>query len=324
MVKNVSWQALLADGYTNPKQLLHDLGLPDRDVSADTLFKTRVPKSFAEKMQHGNPNDPLLLQVLPTSDEFTHVDGFTADPLSEQQFNPLSGLLHKYQTRVLLTFRGACAINCRYCFRRHFDYADNRINDAQLSHVIDYIQAHPHVNEVILSGGDPLMAKDAQLKNAIAQFATLPQLKRLRIHSRLPVVIPERITDELVTMLSATRLKTVMVLHSNHANELDEHFAKHIKRLIDNGVQVFNQSVLLKNINDNADSLVSLSEKLFDYGILPYYLFVLDKVSGAAHFNVDENQAKQLIREMAAQLPGYLVPKLARETAGMTSKDMWV
>ncbi|MBS9781577.1 MAG: EF-P beta-lysylation protein EpmB [Gammaproteobacteria bacterium] len=324
MLAKPNWQTILADGYTDPQKLLHDLGLPEIDVSAHRLFRTRVPKPFADKIEPNNPNDPLLLQVLPIADEFTNVDGFVADPLAEQQFNPISGLLHKYQSRVLLTFQGACAINCRYCFRRHFDYADNHINAKQLEKVIDYIKQHSHINEVILSGGDPLMAKDKTIQTAIEAFETLPQLKRLRIHTRLPIVIPERITDDLVQMLTKTYLRTVMVLHCNHPNEIDEHFAKHIRPLTDNGVQLLNQSVLLKGVNDNADTLAELSEKLFDYRIMPYYLFMLDKVSGAAHFNVEEHIAQQLIRDMAAQLPGYLVPKLTRETAGMTSKDMWV
>lgn len=318
------WQRLLADSYKKPQDLLRDLGLPDADVSADALFKTRVPKGFVQKMEKGNPNDPLLLQVLPHSDEFIVTEGFSPDPLAEKNYNPLPGLLHKYPSRVLLTLQGACAINCRYCFRRHFDYGDNRINASQLSAIIEYIANHPDVNEVVLSGGDPLMSKDDHLAELIKRFEALPQLKRLRFHTRLPVVIPERITDTLVQLLATTRLRTVMVLHCNHPNEIDEHFAEHIQKLTDNGVQVLNQSVLLKNVNDAADTLVALSEKLFACRILPYYLFLLDKVSGAGHFEVEAPHAQRLIREVAAQLPGYLVPKLARETPGLSSKDMWV
>lgn len=318
------WQHILAESYTRPKALLQAVGLPDCDVSAHTLFRTRVPKPFVEKMQRGNPNDPLLLQVLPITDEFIDVEGFSPDPLAEKHYNPLPGLLHKYSSRILLTLRGVCAINCRYCFRRHFDYADNKISSRELLNILAYIKQHPEINEVILSGGDPLMADDQHIGELIQHFASLPQLKRLRLHTRLPIVIPERITDELVEILTTSRLRTVMVLHCNHPNEIDEHFAKYVKPLTDHGVQLFNQGVLLKNVNDNVESLVTLSEKLFDYRILPYYLFMLDKVSGAAHFAVEENTAKQLIREMAAQLPGYLVPKLTRETAGMASKDMWV
>lgn len=318
------WQQILGKSYMRPKELLRDLGLPDADVSADALFATRVPRPFVEKMEYGNPNDPLLLQILPHADEFTEADGFTTDPLAEQQYNPLPGLLHKYQSRVLLTLRGACAVNCRYCFRRHFEYADNRIKKSDIDNIVGYIKQHPKVNEVVLSGGDPLMATDTQLASLIATFSALPQLKRLRFHTRLPVVIPERITASLIQLLSQSRLKTIMVLHCNHPNEIDDNFTTHVRQLSNVGVQVLNQGVLLKGINDNADTLTQLSEKLFDAGILPYYLFLLDKVSGTSHFEVDETRAKKLIKAMAAQLPGYLVPKLARETPGLASKDMWV
>lgn len=328
--KASDWQRQLADSYKNPHDLLRDLGLSGVDAvagfdaAADTLFKTRVPKSFAQKMQRGNPNDPLLLQVLPQSAEFSVAEGFSTDPLAEKDYNPLPGLLHKYSSRVLLTLQGACAINCRYCFRRHFDYGENRINTTQLEAIIAYIAEHPTVNEVVLSGGDPLMGKDNHLADLITKLEALPQLKRLRLHTRLPVVIPERITNELTQLLASTHLQSVIVLHCNHPNEIDDNFTAHVQKLTNNGVQVFNQSVLLKNINDNADVLVALSEKLFAGRVLPYYLFLLDKVSGVGHFEVDEARARQLIRQVAAQLPGYLVPKLARETAGLASKDMWV
>ncbi len=321
---STTWQRLLADSYKRPAELLRDLDLPVGDVRADALFATRVPKPFAQKMQKGNPNDPLLLQVLPQPAEFEVAVGYSADPLEEKAFNPLSGLLHKYRSRVLLTLQGACAINCRYCFRRHFDYGDNRVNASQLNAIIDYIRAHPDINEVVLSGGDPLMSKDKQLADLIDRFDALPQLKRLRFHTRLPIVIPERITDEFAMMLLQSRLQAVVVLHCNHPNEIDAHFMAHCHKLTDNGVQVLNQSVLLKGINDDVDTLVALSEKLFTGKILPYYLFLLDKVSGAQHFEVSEARAQHLIREVAGQLPGYLVPKLARETAGLASKDMWV
>lgn len=319
-----TWQQILADSYTRPQDLLRDLQLPSQDVSAHQLFSTRVPRPFADKMQRGDANDPLLLQVMPQRAEFDSPVGFSADPLAEKQFNPLPGLLHKYRSRVLLTLRGACAINCRYCFRRHFDYKDNRVSSTQLAAIVAYIAEHPAINEVVLSGGDPLMAKDSQLEPFITALEALPQLTRLRFHTRLPVVIPERITDEFVHRLSQSRLRGVVVIHCNHPNEIDNNFRQHIKKLREAGVHVLNQSVLLKDINDCAETLIRLSEKLFAADVMPYYLFLLDKVSGAAHFECDEKHAQQLIREVAAQLPGYLVPKLARETAGLASKDMWV
>ncbi len=322
--KKSDWQKILAESYTRPKQLLADLGLEEIDISAHQLFRTRVPKPFVEKMRMGDINDPLLQQVLPQSVEFEQVPGFSVDPLAEQQYNPLPGLLHKYTSRVLLTLRGVCAINCRYCFRRHFDYGDNKISQKELSEIIDYIKSHPEINEVILSGGDPLMADDNYLSQLVEKLEQLPQLKRLRFHTRLPIVIPERITDEFTQILANSRLQSVIVLHCNHPNEIDTHFSRHVKKLTDNGVQLLNQSVLLKNINDDAETLQALSEKLFDYRIMPYYLFLLDRVSGTAHFEVSETVAQQLIRDVAAKLPGYLVPKLTRETPGLKSKDMWV
>ncbi|MBS9777119.1 MAG: EF-P beta-lysylation protein EpmB [Gammaproteobacteria bacterium] len=322
--KKALWQEIFGKSYMRPKDLLRDLGLPDADVSADALFATRVPRPFVEKMEYGNPNDPLLLQIMPSSDEFIKKSGFTTDPLAEQQYNPLPGLLHKYQSRVLLTLRGACAINCRYCFRRHFEYADNRIKKSDIDNILNYVQQHPKINEVILSGGDPLMATDTQIAELVSALSTIPQLKRLRFHTRLPVVIPERITPDFINVLSQSHLKAIVVLHTNHPREIDDNFCQHVKQLSTSGIQVLNQGVLLKNINDNADILAELSEKLFDANILPYYLFLLDKVSGTSHFEVSEKRAKQLIKDMAAQLPGYLVPKLTRETPGMASKDMWV
>ncbi len=318
------WQQILGKSYMRPKELLRDLGLPESDVSADSLFATRVPKPFVDKMEYGNPNDPLLLQVLPSADEFTQKAGFTPDPLAEQQYNPLPGVLHKYQSRVLLTLRGACAVNCRYCFRRHFEYADNRIKKRDIDSIVDYIRDKPSVNEVIFSGGDPLMATDTQISELMTAFSALPQLKRLRFHTRLPVVVPERITQTLASLFEHSPLKIVVVVHCNHPNEIDANFHSHVKRLTRAGVQLFNQGVLLKGVNDNADTLVQLSEKLFDSNIVPYYLFLLDKVSGTSHFEVDEQEAKQLITAVAAKLPGYLVPKLTRETPGLASKDMWV
>lgn len=324
MPQTTTWQHILAASYTRPHDLLRDLDLPTQDTAAHQLFSTRVPKPFADKMEKGNATDPLLLQVLPQPAEFDEVLGFSPDPLAEQQFNPLPGVLHKYASRILLTLRGACAINCRYCFRRHFDYADNRIKPQHINDIVAYIAQHPTINEVVLSGGDPLMAKDEQLANLIKKLEALPQLTRVRFHTRLPVVIPERITDELVQLLSQSRLRSVMVLHCNHPNEIDDNFTKHIGKLTNASVHVLNQSVLLKGVNDEAPVLVVLSEKLFAARILPYYLFLLDKVSGTAHFDIDERFAQQLIRQVAAKLPGYLVPKLARETAGLASKDMWV
>jgi len=320
-----TWQKELANAVKNPQQLLEILEIEQQNDLISQLarqqFPMLVPLPFVKKMQKGNINDPLLKQVLPIMDEERVVSGFTTDPLAEQN-NAQRGLLHKYKSRVLLILKSGCAVNCRYCFRRHFPYADNNIHRSQWHDIIDYIQQHPDVNEVILSGGDPLMCKDKQLIELIEQLEALPQLTRLRIHTRLPVVIPSRITSTLINSLQHSRLKIIMVLHINHAQEIDDPFASAMQRCHQAGIQLLNQGVLLKGINDNVESLVALSEALFSVNILPYYLFLLDKVQGAAHFDITETRAQQLHQQMQAELPGYLVPRLSREVAGQKSKTL--
>jgi EF-P beta-lysylation protein EpmB len=230
------------------------------------------------------------------------------------------GLLHKYSNRVLFIVRGGCAVNCRYCFRRHFPYQENSNNKQQWQQALDYIQAKPEINEVIFSGGDPLMANDEQLAWLINQLEQISHLKRLRIHTRLPVVMPSRVTDEFVQMLQQSSLRCILVMHINHANELAGELPAALAKLADAGISMFNQAVLLADINDNADVLVELHERLFDHRIQPYYLHLLDKVEGASHFDVSEAHAVLLMRELLARLPGFLVPKLVREIGGEQSK----
>ena len=320
-----TWQKELANAVKNPLQLLEILEIEQESDLFSQLarkqFPMLVPLPFIKKMQKGNINDPLLKQVLPISDEELIVKGFTTDPLVEQN-NQQQGLLHKYKSRVLLILKTGCAVNCRYCFRRHFPYADNSINKSELTNIISYIQNNPDVNEVILSGGDPLMSKDKQLFELFEQLEALPQLTRLRIHTRLPVVIPSRITQALVDRLQQSRFNIVIVLHINHQQEIDADFAAAMKLCSQAGIQLLNQSVLLKGVNDDVESLVSLSEALFSVNILPYYLFLLDKVQGAAHFDISEQQAQQLHKKMQIELPGYLVPRLSREIAGQQSKTL--
>ena len=320
-----TWQKELAEAVKNPLQLLKMLDIKQENGSISQLAKKQfpmlVPLPFVKKMQKGNINDPLLQQVLPIIAEEHFVEGYSGDPLGEQN-NCQQGLLHKYKSRVLILLKTGCAINCRYCFRRHFPYAENSVNKSQLLNIINYIQQHPDVNEVILSGGDPLMSKDKQLFDLFSQLESLPQLTRLRIHSRLPVVIPSRITNALVNRLQQSRLMIVLVLHINHSNEIDEDFAQAMSLCQQAGIQLLNQSVLLKGVNDNIEALVALSESLFSVNILPYYLFLLDKVQGAAHFDSSELKAQQLHLQMQAELPGYLVPRLSREIAGQASKTL--
>ncbi|MGY5451922.1 EF-P beta-lysylation protein EpmB [Agarivorans sp. MS3-6] len=318
-----NWQKELANAITNPKDLLKRLQLApenhQQDIEARKLFPMRVPMSFVNRIEKGNPKDPLLLQVLPLAEEFIASPGFTEDPLGEHQ-SAVPGLLHKYQSRVLFIVRGGCAVNCRYCFRRHFPYQDNSPNKAGWQQALDYIRQDKNINEVIFSGGDPLMANDQQLAWLVGQLEQIPHLRRLRIHSRLPVVIPNRITDELVSLLQDTRLQCVMVSHINHPNEINDELRLAYARLHKAGISLLNQAVLLKGINDNADTLAKLSEQLFASHIMPYYLFLLDKVAGAAHFDSSEEKAVAIMRQLYKLLPGYLVPRLSREQAGKSSK----
>ncbi|GAA03136.1 EF-P beta-lysylation protein EpmB [Photobacterium leiognathi] len=318
-----NWLNDLSNAISDPFTLLKLLKIDptpwENGLAARKLFALRVPLSFVDKMEIGNPYDPLLRQILPLAQEFEVHQGYSVDPLEEQQ-NEIPGLLHKYHNRVLLIVKGGCAVNCRYCFRRHFPYSDNKGNKRQWQQSLEYIAAHPEINEVILSGGDPLMAKDHELQWLIEHIAAIPHIKRLRIHSRLPVVIPNRITDALCQILTETRLQTILVTHINHANEIDDALKTAMQKLKQANVTLLNQGVLLKGVNDSVAALTDLSETLFDAGIQPYYLHVLDRVQGAAHFMVDDEIARQLMAGLITKVSGYLVPKLTREIGGRASK----
>ncbi|PHZ59661.1 EF-P beta-lysylation protein EpmB [Photobacterium leiognathi] len=318
-----NWLNDLSNAISDPFTLLKLLKIDptpwENGLAARKLFALRVPLSFVDKMEIGNPYDPLLRQILPLAQEFEVHQGYSVDPLEEQQ-NEIPGLLHKYHNRVLLIVKGGCAVNCRYCFRRHFPYSDNKGNKRQWQQSLEYIAAHPEINEVILSGGDPLMAKDHELQWLIEHIAAIPHIKRLRIHSRLPVVIPNRITDALCQILAETRLQTILVTHINHANEIDDALKTAMQKLKQANVTLLNQGVLLKGVNDSVAALTDLSETLFDTGIQPYYLHVLDRVQGAAHFMVDDEIARQLMAGLITKVSGYLVPQLTREIGGRASK----
>lgn len=318
------WLAQLADVITDPDELLHVLNLEsDEDLlagrEARRLFALRVPRAFVARMEKGNPNDPLLRQVLTAREEFVAAPGFSTDPL-EEQHSVVPGLLHKYRNRALLLVKGGCAVNCRYCFRRHFPYADNQGNKRNWQTALDYIAMHPELDEIIFSGGDPLMAKDHELDWLITQLEGIPHVKRLRIHSRLPIVIPARITGALTARCEQSRLQILLVNHINHANEIDEAFRAAMAQLRRAGVTLLNQSVLLRDVNNNAHTLAALSNALFDAGVMPYYLHVLDRVQGAAHFLVSDDEARNIIRELLTLVSGYMVPRLAREIGGEPSK----
>ncbi len=317
-----SWQQELRQLVTNYDELMELLQLPvlanPEMTMAMQQFPLRVPRSYLAKMTLGDWHDPLLRQVLPLGIEMAANPGYQLQPLNEKDYNPVPGLIHKYQSRVLLTVTGTCAINCRYCFRRHFDY--QTVSQAQWQQAVEYIAADPKIKEVILSGGDPLAVPDRVLTALIKRLETVPHLHYLRIHSRLPVVIPSRITSSLLQWLAATRFKTSLVIHCNHPQEIDMTMQLKFTELRNIGVTLLNQTVLLKTINDQIDILESLSYRLYDVGVLPYYLHVLDKVQGAAHFELSDARAIKLHQGLLRALPGYLVPKLVREVPGVGYK----
>lgn len=314
------WQQELAQAIKCPAELLARLGLSADTIPAgidlDQPFPLRVPRGYVARMQPGDPHDPLLLQVLPRQLEAAIQPAFLRDPVGDAAAVVSPGLLHKYHGRVLLITTGACPIHCRYCFRRHFPYADNRPDDRHWQAAIDYIARHPDINEVILSGGDPLSLSTRRLAEISTALRDIPHLRRLRIHTRMPIVLPTRIDNEFLRWLDDLPWQTVLVTHCNHANELGDEVQCALGKLRQLGVTLLNQSVLLKAVNDQVDRLCALSEALFACGVLPYYLHLLDRVQGAAHFEVDEASAWQLVDGVRRRLPGFLVPQLVRETAG--------
>lgn len=322
--QTIPWQRELQQAVTSITELCHHLQLDPSQLpiseAAARDFPLLVPLPFVRRMRRGDANDPLLLQVLPTEAEIETAPGYSEDPLGERQANPLPGLVHKYHGRVLLVTAPHCAVNCRYCFRRHFDYGDNTPGRQGWQAVIDYIGQREDISEVIYSGGDPLGASDRQLSWLSESLAAIPHLRRLRIHTRLPLMIPSRIDDSCLQWLAGNGLQTVLVLHCNHPREIDAEVAEACQRLRDAGVTLLNQSVLLAGINDDAHCLAALSERLFGCGVLPYYLHQLDAVAGAAHFAVDLAKAQSLASQLLELLPGYLVPRLVREDAGAKSK----
>ena len=319
-----SWQDELSQAVRDPQELFELLELEHSSLSAALAahqdFNLMVPRPYLAKIHKGDINDPLLAQVLPSGAELLASPGYVADPLEENSANPAPGLIHKYHGRVLLIVSPACAVHCRYCFRRHFPYSDNQPGRKQWQQALNYIAADSSINEVIFSGGDPLAANDHQLQWLSAQIAAIPHIKRLRVHTRLPVVIPSRINDSCVQWLRDSRLRTNVVLHVNHANELGEDTQQAVELLKASGIDVLNQSVLLRGVNDSAETLIELSEKLYDIGILPYYLHVLDTVQGAAHFAVSRQKIIHIQQQLLATLPGYLVPKIVIEAPGADSK----
>ena len=318
-----AWKRELAQAFTRPADLLRHLGIERtkagemRAAAAD--FPMLVPRGFAALMQPGNPRDPLLVQVLPGVAELLDASGYCADPVDDDAARQAPGLLQKYAGRALLVVTGACAIHCRYCFRRHFPYAEHA-SGQRFDAALAAIKAAPDLREVILSGGDPLMLDDEVLKRLIERLERVNHLHRLRLHTRLPVVLPSRVTNALCRLLTSSRLRPVLVVHANHPTELGAAAADALGMLVEARIPLLNQSVLLRGVNDDADLLAALAERLFDLGVGNYYLHQLDRVTGAAHFEVSDDRALQLVDTLRTRLPGYLLPRLVREIAGASSK----
>ncbi|WP_295364527.1 EF-P beta-lysylation protein EpmB [Arenimonas sp.] len=318
------WQQLWREAVRDPAELLALLGLPELagrvSASAEAQFPLRVPRGFVARMRPGDPHDPLLRQVLPLDEEDRLVPGFGLDAVGDLAAGAGTGVIHKYEGRVLLVATGSCAVHCRYCFRRHYPYAEQTAAAGGWREALDYLAGAPDVREVLLSGGDPLSLSTAKLAEFTRELAKLPHIRRLRLHTRLPVVLPERVDAELMAWLGGLPWPVVMVVHANHGNEIDPGVAAALARLRGAGVHLLNQAVLLRGVNDGVEALADLSARLFEAGVLPYYLHQLDRVAGTAHFEVPDEQARALVAALAARLPGYLVPRLVREEPGAPSK----
>ncbi len=319
------WKLELRQAFTRPEALRAFLGLPAVPQSSSTAspaqgFRLLVPRGFAALMEPGNPDDPLLRQVLPLPVEDEFHPGFSVDPVGDSRAALAPGLLQKYRGRALLVSTPACAVHCRYCFRRQYPYAHAALSADGGTAALAAIAANPTITEVILSGGDPLMLDDEPLATLIEALSAIPHLQRLRIHTRLPVVLPVRITPALCRVLEPRRLHLVVVIHANHPRELSDAAGEALDRLRGVGAVLLNQSVLLRGVNDSPDTLCDLSERLFRCSVVPYYLHLLDRVQGAAHFEVQEAEARHLMSVLRLRLPGYLVPRLVREGVGTASK----
>lgn len=320
----VRWQQRWREAIRDPRELLRQLGLDPAELGvsdeAAGQFAVRVPQGFAGRMRHGDRHDPLLRQVLPITDELKVVPGFSLDAVGDGAAKKATGVIQKYRGRALLVTTGSCAINCRYCFRRHFDYGTENAAREGWRDAVDAIAQDPDIDEVILSGGDPLSLATHKLVELTQALKQIPHLRRLRIHSRLPVVLPERVDDELVQWLGSLPWPVAFVIHANHANEFDASVDAAMARLRAAGATLLNQAVLLRGVNDSIEALQALSERSFAAGVLPYYLYQVDRVEGVAHFEVADDTAKDLHAQLTARLSGYLVPKLVREISGDSSK----
>lgn len=314
----------MKDAVRDPDELCRLLDMPPAMASAARIaakqFPLFVPRGYVARMRTGDPADPLLRQVLPLGNELVDVPGFAADPVGDRAATRQPGLLQKYQGRVLLIATGSCAVHCRYCFRRNFPYSEAPRSLDDWMPAIDEIANDPTLHEVILSGGDPLTLVDATLAQIIERLASIRHLRRLRVHTRLPIVIPERVTDELVETLRGSGLTPIVVVHANHANELDAQVASALAKLADGGIVLLNQAVLLAGVNDSVEAQAALCERLVDLRVMPYYLHQLDRVAGAAHFDVPVQIGLRIVDALRERLPGYAVPRYVHEVAGAPHK----
>ena len=321
-VQRPVWQGEMRRAVRSAAELCRRLKLPNHlaDSAATEDFPVFAPLGYIARMRAGDANDPLLRQVLPLAEENRYRPGFVRDPLAEHAAALRPGLLHKYHARALIVTTGACAVHCRYCFRRHFPYDNVPKSPSTWQSSIDAIAADTSLEEVILSGGDPLTLPDRLLADLAGRLADIKHVRRLRVHTRLPVVIPERVTDELLAWLTGSRLTPIMVIHANHAAEIDNSVQRALGKLIDAGIPVLNQAVLLRGVNDRAEALIELSRRLVDLRVMPYYLHQLDPVAGAAHFEVPVEEGRRLIEAVRAALPGYAVPRYVQEVPGQPNK----
>ncbi len=320
--QNRDWKSVVSESFRDLDALLEFCEIDGlrTEIQANQEFTFRVTRYFASLIEKGNALDPLLLQVLPDAYELQMVDGYSEDAVGDRLSMPLPGLIHKYHGRVLLTLTGACAIHCRYCFRRHYPYSESNTDYCVNSEVVKYLSRHTEVNEVILSGGDPLMLSDQKLANLVTSLNQVPHIRSLRIHSRVLSVLPERVTQGLINTLHQFRGRVVFVTHINHPKEISEPNQTAFHLLSQQGYRLFNQSVLLKRVNDSPQTLAELSNKLFESHIIPYYLHRLDKVQGAAHFDLTAEESCRIYKQLRNRLPGYLLPAMVEELPGRASK----
>lgn len=319
-----SWHRSLAEAIRDADSLIDALQLPETfrepALRAAELFPLLVPRSYIRRMEPGNAGDPLLLQVLPLAEEEVAVPGFVSDAVGDDRARLAPGLLQKYEGRALLISTGACAVHCRYCFRRHYPYGEEPRRLDEWEPALAALAADSSIHEAILSGGDPLMLTDARLAQLFEKLSAIPHVSRLRIHTRLPIVLPDRVTDKLLELCTTQRPQMIFVVHANHPNEIADDCRESLQKLVRAGLPVLNQAVLLRGINDQVDALAELSERLINIGVMPYYLHQLDRVAGTAHFEVAEAQGLELIAQLRTRLPGYAVPNYVREIAGEASK----